>query len=221
MRTPANAAARIVRHRDRPQQHRGVGRALLDQRGDGAGIVAVLHGRVGQARDARQLVEPAASVAATAAPRRPCGDVGPSGASKREPGSASTRPSPPLVAHRGAQLDDPLGRVRAGVDDGERVRERTARRRRPAGRARAGGSGSTDSSSSASSTTKAMIASRTRVVDPGGDALVAVAERSLEAMVAVGEHERAWRRRLGHLADATRVVERGTAVCVTPSSSSQ
>ena len=95
---------------------------------------------------------------------------------------------------RALQRLDLVGRVRA-----ERRRRRTRRRggpRRstPAGRSSRRWMGSMSSSSSTSSTTSIMIAPAPPTSSAGGAQLVAVGARGLEAVVAVGEHDRRARR---------------------------
>ena len=119
--------------------------------------------------------------------------VGVRGPRARGPRS-STRPSPPLGAHRGLERVDALGRVRAGGAHVERVGEAGPQ----VGARRAASTrrwiGSMQSSSSASSTTNVMIASAPPGRDARGAQLVAVVERGLEAVMAVGEHQRRARR---------------------------
>ena len=117
---------RIVLDADRPQQHRGVGVALLDLGGDGRGVVAVGEAHRRRRPGARRRRSGRVDVAQL---DRELGHAGArarrSGSSSARP-SRSTRPSPPPSRMRGLQRGDALGHVGPGGVHRERAGERGA-----------------------------------------------------------------------------------------------
>ena len=110
MRRSAAAAARICSTRDRAQQDRGVGVALLDQRGDGLRVVAVGERHAGH-RGQHAGVEPRPSRRRAARPGARSSaqlELG-GGHEQREP-VAVDEAEAAAVAHRDLERGDALGR---------------------------------------------------------------------------------------------------------------